>query len=368
MAENDGQVYGAAPPSDNTVLLEESDEKQEPILSLVSLNARTAATYDIARGTVKMLPELQEPTAGLRTVTLSCGRDAANKVVVSDSRVSLIHFTLHLRAARSGQVCLELIDQSSNGTWVNGRRVGKDRSVPLAVGDRVVVLPARVVGPDNEIGFLLLHEVRSAQNAPTSQTSQTEPVTPEPQRRTQTPPLSSSSSPSLSPSTPHVAALATPSELERDLRCGICADAIFKCLTLVPCGHNFCSVCFVRWRRTSPKCPECRENAMQAVRNISVDRVVETFVKAHPEAARSEEELAELKKFEKDPQNVTTLRWLLREGPAFRATRNSDPMNVATPLRQTSTTGRQTSTTVRQTSHRRPSQQSPPQSAACSIS
>merc|ERR1712176_285468 len=107
-----------------------------------------------------------------------------------------------------------------------------------------------------------------------------------------------------------------PFALERDLRCGICTDVLYKCLTLVPCGHNFCAACLARWRRSAPSCPECRVSVRQAVRNVAADCMVETFIRAHPSAARSPQELRAMDMAERGRENQAVLRWLLRDPDA----------------------------------------------------
>merc|ERR1719223_344701 len=134
----------------------------QPVLSLVSLNTRTAASVDILRGTLSVLPELPDSSSGVRTVRISCGRGPGNTIVLKDSRVSQHHFTVRVRAAAGGRVVLDLLDQSTNGTWVDGRRVGRGRRVTLSVGVRIVALPAMVVGRDGEVGYVLLQDTKGA--------------------------------------------------------------------------------------------------------------------------------------------------------------------------------------------------------------
>merc|ERR1712187_327656 len=96
--------------------------------------------------------------------------------------------------------------------------------------------------------------------------------------------------------------------------------------TLVPCGHNFCTPCLVRWRRVSHTCPECRAPVQQAVHNYSVDRIVDSFLRAHPDAARAPDELAAINLADEDPQNQALLRWLLREGTTREPNLSTVPM------------------------------------------
>lgn len=296
-----------ATPADVTVLMEDGAKetegwvgvgrpKEEPVLSLVSLNSRSAPSFDLVRGSMAVMSELPNSvSSSARMVRVSCGRDAANTIVLPDTRVSSVHFSLRVRAARGGLVTLELLDQSSNGTWINGRKVGKGRRVPLGVGDKLIVLPAAQVGQEAEVGFLLLHDVRGARCASGRSLGETAALTLTPDDFDNSRPLSR--------------------VLEPELECHVCAQALYSCLTVVPCGHNFCAPCLLKWRKNSPNCPECRTPIQQAVRNLSVDKVVETFRQAHPEAARSDAELRSLDALDQDPEYRAMLRWMLKEGP-----------------------------------------------------
>jgi len=289
--------------------------KDEPVLSLVSLNSKTAPSFDLVRGSMAVLQELPSSVASqARTVRVSCGRDASNTIVLSDSRVSSVHFSLRVKAARGGLVALELQDQSSNGTLVNGRRVGKGRRVPLSIGDKVIVLPASQVGHESEAGYLLLHDVRGARCLGaqllglSGRLDETAALTLKPGDFSEAPLLSR--------------------VLEPELQCHVCCEALYNCLTVVPCGHNFCAPCLLRWRRSSPNCPECRTEMQQAVRNTAVDKVVETFRQAHPEAARNDADLKRLEALDCDPEYRAMMKWMLKEGPW------AEVNTVPTPARQ----------------------------------
>lgn len=273
-------------PQDTTVLLEEEpshlvEEEKPPrgeVLALVSLNHATAASAHLIQGSpLRVLQRLPDdtPAAYVRTVRISCGRDASNTLVLEDTRVSQTHFVVRARMCRGVGVVLDLVDESSNGTLLNGARVPRGQRVPLAVGDQIVVLPASRVGRAAEVGYTLLCDGPSPEREPAP-------------------------------------AVGTPMTLREDIGCSICTDVLHRCLTTVPCGHNFCCICMVRWRRRSRSCPECRLIVTQAVRNFAVDRVVDTFLKDHPEEARPKQELAKLEA--ELPLHASVLRELLRDG------------------------------------------------------
>eukprot|EP00929_Paragymnodinium_shiwhaense_P052912 TRINITY_DN2648_c0_g2_i3.p1 TRINITY_DN2648_c0_g2~~TRINITY_DN2648_c0_g2_i3.p1 ORF type:complete len:672 (+),score=163.35 TRINITY_DN2648_c0_g2_i3:114-2129(+) len=386
--------------------------RKDPVLSLVSINPRVARSLDIARGplteVVANLPDLMPPS---RTLQISCGRDPRNPLVVKDSRVSSSHFVVRVRSARGGRVvALDILDTSTNGTLVNGKRLGRGRRMALHVGDRITVLPASQVGADAEVAFLLVRDTRGAGCSSSSSSSGMRP-TGMSSIRPGGGGGSSSSSSAAGPggSLPSVAEHAAEAEvvevagalearrpgtargeksggpddgkplpwdaLEKDLQCGVCITPLHKCLTLVPCGHNFCSVCFVRWRRRSPCCPECRATVKQAVRNLAIDCVVEAFSQANPEAARSKQDTAAMERAERDPGNQAVLKWLLRGDPADVPQSHLDRQNlsnVPTPARNriagARTEGGQQGQQQGQPGRRRPSSAGSSNSSACVIS
>ena len=44
--------------------------------------------------------------------------------------------------------------------------------------------------------------------------------------------------------------------IEEHLVCGICQSLFHKCVSIIPCLHNFCAYCIGEWCQRSNKCPE----------------------------------------------------------------------------------------------------------------
>lgn len=90
------------------------------------------------------------------------GRHASCNVVVDDERVSSIHcgFT---RSATSADRHVILDDRSSNGTFLNGRRVGNRRKVRLVTGDEigiVMVKKGKADSPSEFVQRYLFHDFK----------------------------------------------------------------------------------------------------------------------------------------------------------------------------------------------------------------
>lgn len=82
--------------------------------------------------------------------------------------------------------------------------------------------------------------------------------------------------------------------LEDNLICPICFDLFYKCVSVIPCLHNFCSGCYSDWVKNSDTCPQCRDPIVQIGKNHSMDNFVEIFLKQHPDRKRSESEYQEM--------------------------------------------------------------------------
>ena len=75
---------------------------------------------------------------------------------------------------------------------------------------------------------------------------------------------------------------------------GICQEILYKCVSVVPCLHNFCSACCSDCLKRSSECPICRTQISEVRRNHDLSNLIDAFLDAHPERKRSAEELAEM--------------------------------------------------------------------------
>eukprot|EP00440_Ansanella_granifera_P042560 gb/GFBE01046139.1/.p1 GENE.gb/GFBE01046139.1/~~gb/GFBE01046139.1/.p1 ORF type:complete len:365 (+),score=45.61 gb/GFBE01046139.1/:1-1095(+) len=253
------------PKLDATLVLDQSHEdtapKQHALFSLATLNIRTAPSAEVSWSQLLALslkPE-SEPV-------LSVGRHKDCWVRVTDPRVSVKHFDIVARKARTEEGCKSgveeltyecyLNDCSSNGTSVNGSVVGKGNSRLLHSGDEIMVLPATRVGADEMIGFLFRNTTETL-------------------------------------STPEgMESLAL--DLEELVVCPICMQAIYKCVALTPCSHNFCMACCSDWMRRKNDCPVCRRPITAVMKNHPMDSVVEAYLGAQPSRRRSSLELRDM--------------------------------------------------------------------------
>merc|ERR1719359_2741538 len=139
--------------ADNTEIVDESqslDKPKQTRVKLASMNASSSPDVEVTE-------ELEHGTP-----VLSIGRAESNTLALKDQRVSYKHFLIRARMRlaedkENEQSCtaLELVDLSTNGTWVNNYRVGKGKIVPISAGDEIQILPVTKVGRAQMIGYTL---------------------------------------------------------------------------------------------------------------------------------------------------------------------------------------------------------------------
>mmetsp|Transcript_95648 Transcript_95648/g.270695 ORF Transcript_95648/g.270695 Transcript_95648/m.270695 type:complete len:370 (-) Transcript_95648:130-1239(-) len=283
-----------APPELDATLDDEAGEpgrraaarRDMPALTLVSLNALTAATAEFTRSFLEKFDGAE----------ISCGRGTSNTIVLEDARVSTHHFSVHVSlavAAKAAISGMELQDVSSNGTWLNDRLVGKGCRVPLTAGDCIFILPSTKVGQQSAIGFAVALPLATPDAMKPRPLPRGEPAR-------------------------GVSATAHAEELAASMRCRQCGEApVHKCATAVPCGHNFDLGCLLARRRNWLDCPVCHAPLRQIVRNHGVDNMVQTLLVSRPEAARGARTLKLLRASEEDRDNAMLLVRLLQGNPVL---------------------------------------------------
>ena len=252
-----------------------------------------------------------EMSAGPYTI----GRAESCALRLFQPRVS----SIHARISRDGDSAV-IEDCSTNGSFVNGQKVGKGRLRVLADGDDVAFIapgaPAVAATDASACTFVFRHAAAaaptaagdaaatptdpspaaassSAAAAPSADVGGVEDLVADPPAAstvgsiTTSAPATTSSAQATCVSTdpanpanpatgPAVASAASaagsgsnPSDLEKELVCGVCHDLMHRPVALQPCMHSFCGGCFAEWMRHKAVCPQCR----QLVRVVRPHRV-----------------------------------------------------------------------------------------------
>ncbi|MEE4247160.1 MAG: FHA domain-containing protein [Kangiellaceae bacterium] len=117
-------------------------------------NVGTAKSFDIAVG----------------KACIKLGRGPGNDVRLANVRTSNFHCALHISGGSESEsgFTVELEDTSSNGTFVNGEKVGRGNRRTLASGDEITLLRHQQVGESDSIAFTYI-ETAAAQKRESSQ-------------------------------------------------------------------------------------------------------------------------------------------------------------------------------------------------------
>lgn len=226
-------------------------------------------------------------TVSVTAQTFSIGRLKKNDLTLEDPRVSSRHCQLILNEKAGAMGSLVLMDSSTNGTFVDGKKVGKGNSKTLTDGDKVEI----VVG---EPKFTFTFRDTRAQQEPDAEE---EEEGEEDQSKT----LAIDGADEEGDTQPEAKPAAAvdgkgDDDIEAEIKCAICLGICHKIVTLIPCMHNFCSSCYSQTLDTplGKNCAQCRVPTTEVRRNHTLHNIIEKFLKDNPSRKRSAEELAEM--------------------------------------------------------------------------
>ncbi|KAI9342792.1 hypothetical protein DFJ73DRAFT_842391 [Zopfochytrium polystomum] len=243
--------------------------------------AEQKRTWSLADSKGKVVFNATVPKAPIpagHTDAVTIGRNIDCKVPVESSKVSKNHCVILWTAAADAErdypnAVVE--DSSSNGTFVNGVKVGRGNSAEIKNGD-VLSLGKSDDAPKYTFS---IQDPSSAGNEPTASPRK---------RKLESDAEEASKSKKHSPEKEETRAL------ESSLTCPICHDLFHVPVSAMPCLHSFCGGCISDWVARSRECPQCRLKIRTISRNHQLKSVVDIFLKSHPEKARDDEDIADL--------------------------------------------------------------------------
>ena len=177
---------------------------------------------------------------------------------IDHMRLSSFHCELHLVPAT---LEIFLVDTSTNGTFLNGKRLEKDKRVALQAGDVIS----------------LLNSAAAADGTASSTSGEAEFLF---QR------LKSN---------------VKQETLTEELTCSICRCIFHRPCSVVPCLHVFCAHCISSCLELNHLCPECRNPIDEVRPTHKINNLVDQLLKVRPELAPSKEEIIEFEKGNKIP-------------------------------------------------------------------
>jgi E3 ubiquitin-protein ligase CHFR len=235
----------------------------------------------------------QLDNANLVKDSYTLGRNSTNDIQIPDIRLSGVHCKIFKDA--EDNIWIE--DLSSNGTFIENDKIGKGTKKKLASGDKIYLLHQSKVKAEDILGYVFSSMVEDGSKLK-RQREEDQKRLEEEKKQTEK-------------------QLKFQEDLGEEMRCCICIDYIYKCITLIPCLHNFCASCFSDWMQKSSMCPQCREEVIELKKNATVNNIIEKFMENNPSKKRPKEEYDEMDQKDKVKEDRINLKNLKK--PAVSA-------------------------------------------------
>ncbi|CAD8126065.1 unnamed protein product [Paramecium sonneborni] len=275
---------------------------------LLTLNPNSSSSIDISKS------------------RFTIGRDLKNDKVFSNIKVSSNHLVIEYKDSQ-----FTLTDNSSNGTYINEKKIGRGNTVQLMNGDKIHLLPILKVQDFEVIGFEFIvctnneqfeqqvskNEIEtiarqnSDEKREVKNEKQLDTKTIENEIKSQIinePPKKKDQSPFPIPKL---------DGLEDELQCTICNDYLFEAVAANPCNHHFCGSCLCNWfKKKTYECPNCRQKLTGVMMARTINNLVEKWLKVNPYEKRSEQLLNKMKEenlIYKNPQDYINLNTQLTQ-------------------------------------------------------
>ncbi|CAD8182036.1 unnamed protein product [Paramecium octaurelia] len=263
------------------------------------------------------------PSIEISKPIFTIGRDQKNDKVFSDIKVSSSHLTIEYKDSQ-----FTVTDYSSNGTYINEKKIGKGNTVSILNGDKIHLLPIQKVKEYEVIGFefvvcqnneqqaskISIESIdrqisdgkREVQNEKLLDTKLVENIVE--QEINNEPPKKKEQSPIPVPKI---------DGLEDELQCTICNDYLFEAVAANPCNHHFCGSCLSNWfKKLTYECPNCRTKLTGVMQARTINNLVEKWLKINPHEKRTEQLLNKMKEenlIYKNPQEYINLNAKLNQ-------------------------------------------------------
>jgi len=209
--------------------------------------------------------------------SLTIGRSTSCNIVLADKRLSQKHCRIFQEKDKEGNTTIMVQDLSSNGTYLNEKKIGKNLSAKLENFDQIFLLRAMDVGPENLIGFTftLTSLLTASQDDESNKKRKLEDVPKSEEKKEDIEAIEKRKKAN--------------ERMWEEMKCIICTEFMYQPVTLMPCLHNFCGACYSDWLAKSKECPGCRAEVNTVKKNVTLNNFIESYLEAHPDEKQDEE-------------------------------------------------------------------------------
>ncbi|KAK3816016.1 MAG: hypothetical protein J3Q66DRAFT_440528 [Benniella sp.] len=193
--------------------------------------------------------------------------------------ISRTHCEISSRSiSEDAEAAIWIKDTSSNGIWVNDKRIAKDEPTKIFNKDIISFAPGSVKATAETPTFMLVDErVKKTSSEQRPETSK------RPNEAVEEDTSAKESEPEAKK-----AKVDEESVFEKEFNCGICHDIMHKALVLQPCLHSFCKDCCKTWLQTSNDCPSCRRQVTKTKRDFRLNNLISAFLENRPHLQRDD--------------------------------------------------------------------------------
>ncbi|CAI2365368.1 unnamed protein product [Moneuplotes crassus] len=168
-----------------------------------------------------------------------------------------------------------LTDKSTNGTFVNDKRVSKDEPVQLQNGDKIYLLKDE--NENEKIGFIFVSLYSKPEESKLGQRRKRSEMEGHGEDKKEESKKEQPQKKILRQDTPYAV---------QQMKCSFCLEIMYKPVCLIPCLHNFCGGCYADWMVKNGNCPECRDKVKTIKRNHLLNSMIEAHLKDNPKDAK----------------------------------------------------------------------------------
>ncbi|KAF8943598.1 hypothetical protein BGZ47_005268 [Haplosporangium gracile] len=249
-----------------------------PLVTLLSLNTHATS-----------IPLTRNKTI-LGRVAAKCTEGA----VLDSPRISGTHCEVSSRSMTDADTAIWIKDTSSNGVWVNEKKIPKNETIKIFDKDIVSFAAGPVNAKSDTPAFMLVDKrIQStlSKDTPQQQQQQSLPKRANDDFKDESTAADSEPEQKKQKTDDVVSAKDKEQEdsaFEQEFECGVCHEIMHKPMILQPCLHSFCRGCCKSWLKQSKVCPSCRQEVTRTKRDFKLNNLIALFLKTRPHMTRDD--------------------------------------------------------------------------------
>ncbi|KAG0244094.1 hypothetical protein BGX31_009892 [Mortierella sp. GBA43] len=224
---------------------------------------------------VSLVPLFKDiPLTGSKTIIGRNSIERTEDTVKLGCTISREHCEISSRSMTDAGAAIWIKDTSTNGVWVNDKKIAKDEPIKIFNKSIISFAPSSARNTGAIPTFMLLDERSNSASG----------------EQKEAPPKRGNEDLSAKESEPEAKKpkIDEESAFEKEFNCGICYDIMDKAVLLQPCLHSFCRGCCKIWLQNSNECPSCRVKVTKTKRDFRLNSLIAVFLENRPHLKRDD--------------------------------------------------------------------------------